>query len=91
MSERRLQALLKEIRGCEICAAELPLGPRPVLRAIEHVIMWIFLGLGIVILLVLAGVIPPPLAQNRIVSPGLGPWPCSIASSNAMMTQGEPV
>jgi len=28
-----LQVLLEEIRRCRICAAELPLGPRPVLRA----------------------------------------------------------
>ncbi|MDP6706236.1 MAG: uracil-DNA glycosylase family protein [Alphaproteobacteria bacterium] len=28
-----LVGLLAEIRGCRICAAELPLGPRPVLRA----------------------------------------------------------
>jgi fumarate reductase subunit C len=35
---------------------------RRILRAVEHVILWLFLGLGIVILLVLAGVLPPPLA-----------------------------
>jgi len=35
---------------------------RDVLKAIERVILWIFLGLGIVILLVLAGVMQPPLA-----------------------------
>ena len=35
---------------------------RPVLRIIEHILFWFFLGLGIVILLVLAGVISPPLA-----------------------------
>jgi hypothetical protein len=29
---------------------------------IERVILWLFLGLGFVILLVLAGVLPPPLA-----------------------------
>ena len=29
----RLDALLEEIRGCRVCAAALPLGPRPVLRA----------------------------------------------------------
>ena len=28
-----LDALLAELRGCRVCAAELPLGPRPVLRA----------------------------------------------------------
>ncbi len=28
-----LEALLAEIRACTICAADLPLGPRPVLRA----------------------------------------------------------
>jgi uracil-DNA glycosylase len=28
-----LDTLLAEIRGCAICAADLPLGPRPVLRA----------------------------------------------------------
>jgi fumarate reductase subunit C len=35
---------------------------RRTLRAIERVILWLFLGLGVVILLVLAGVLPPPLA-----------------------------
>jgi uracil-DNA glycosylase len=30
---RRLGALLAEVRGCQACAAHLPLGPRPVLRA----------------------------------------------------------
>jgi succinate dehydrogenase subunit C len=35
---------------------------RPVLRQIERVVLWAFLGLGFVILLVLAGVLPPPLA-----------------------------
>lgn len=34
---------------------------RPVLRAIERVIFWAVLGLGILILLVLSGVLPPPL------------------------------
>ena len=29
----RLDVLLSEIRACRLCAAELPLGPRPVLRA----------------------------------------------------------
>jgi uracil-DNA glycosylase len=33
MSDRRLSALLREIRACRVCAAHLPLGPRPVLRA----------------------------------------------------------
>ena len=28
-----LQRLLRDVRACTICAAELPLGPRPVLRA----------------------------------------------------------
>ena len=28
-----LDSLLAEVRGCRVCAAELPLGPRPVLRA----------------------------------------------------------
>ena len=35
---------------------------RATLRAIESIILWIFLGLGVAILLVLAGVMPPPLA-----------------------------
>jgi len=35
---------------------------RPVLRIFEHIILWFFLGLGVVILLVLAGVLSPPLA-----------------------------
>jgi fumarate reductase subunit C len=35
---------------------------RATLRRIESIILWIFLGLGGVILLVLAGVLPPPLA-----------------------------
>ena len=35
---------------------------RSTLHAIERVILWLFLGLGFVILLVLAGIIPPPLA-----------------------------
>ena len=35
---------------------------RPVLRAIEHVLLWFFLGLGVAVLLVLAGVIAPPFA-----------------------------
>jgi uracil-DNA glycosylase len=33
MSDRRLSALLREIRACRVCVAHLPLGPRPVLRA----------------------------------------------------------
>jgi fumarate reductase subunit C len=35
---------------------------RATLHMIERVLLWFFLGLGVVILLVLAGVIPPPLA-----------------------------
>ena len=35
---------------------------RGAVHAIERVLLWFFLGLGIVVLLVLAGVIPPPLA-----------------------------
>jgi len=35
---------------------------RSALRIIEQIILWIFLVLGFVILLVLAGVLPPPLA-----------------------------
>jgi len=31
--DRTLAALLAEARACRVCAAELPLGPRPVLRA----------------------------------------------------------
>jgi uracil-DNA glycosylase len=33
MSGRALAALLREVRACQVCAAHLPLGPRPVLRA----------------------------------------------------------
>jgi uracil-DNA glycosylase len=33
MSDRALAALLREIRACQVCAAHLPLGPRPILRA----------------------------------------------------------
>jgi uracil-DNA glycosylase len=33
LGEARLNRLLREIRACTHCAAELPLGPRPVLRA----------------------------------------------------------
>jgi uracil-DNA glycosylase len=32
MPSERLSALLQEVRGCTRCAAELPLGPRPVLQ-----------------------------------------------------------
>lgn len=32
-SPRAMAALLREVRACTICAAHLPLGPRPVLRA----------------------------------------------------------
>jgi fumarate reductase subunit C len=35
---------------------------RATLHRIERIILWLFLGLGFVILLVLAGVLPPPLA-----------------------------
>jgi fumarate reductase subunit C len=35
---------------------------REALRVIDHILLWFFLGLGGVILLVLAGVLPPPLA-----------------------------
>jgi len=35
---------------------------RKTLHNIERIILWLFLGLGFVILLVLAGVLPPPLA-----------------------------
>ena len=35
---------------------------RAVLHRIERVLLWFFLGLGVVVLLVLAGVLPPPLA-----------------------------
>jgi uracil-DNA glycosylase len=31
--DRGLNALLREIRRCRLCAADLPLGPRPVVRA----------------------------------------------------------
>jgi fumarate reductase subunit C len=34
---------------------------RPVLRIVERFIFWAILGLGIIILLVLAGILPPPL------------------------------
>ena len=32
-TEEPLAALLRKVRACRACAAELPLGPRPVLRA----------------------------------------------------------
>jgi len=35
---------------------------RSAIHAIERVLLWFFLGLGVVVLLVLAGVLPPPLA-----------------------------
>jgi fumarate reductase subunit C len=34
---------------------------RPVLRILEHILLWFFLGLGVVVLLVLAGILSPPL------------------------------
>jgi fumarate reductase subunit C len=34
---------------------------RKTLRILEHVLLWFFLGLGVVVLLVLAGLLPPPL------------------------------
>ena len=36
--------------------------PRRTLRYLERLLLWSFLGLGFVVLLVLAGVLPPPLA-----------------------------
>ncbi len=33
MTAARLRELLSEVRACRVCEAELPLGPRPVLRA----------------------------------------------------------
>ena len=33
MAKSKLDQLLAEVRACRICAAHLPLGPRPVLRA----------------------------------------------------------
>jgi fumarate reductase subunit C len=36
--------------------------PRKLLHGIERILLWFFLGLGVVVLLVLAGVLPPPLA-----------------------------
>ena len=35
---------------------------RKTLRVLEHILLWFFLGLGVVVLLVLANVLPPPLA-----------------------------
>jgi len=35
---------------------------RKTLRVLEHLLLWFFLGLGLVVLLVLAEVLPPPLA-----------------------------
>ena len=35
---------------------------RKTLRVLEHLLLWFFLGLGVVVLLVLAGVLPPPFA-----------------------------
>ena len=32
-TEERLEELLRAVRGCRECEAQLPLGPRPVLRA----------------------------------------------------------
>ena len=32
MAQTKLDALYAEIRACTVCAAELPLGPRPVVR-----------------------------------------------------------
>jgi len=34
-ADQDLDALLAEVRGCRVCEAHLPLGPRPVLRARE--------------------------------------------------------
>src|SRR6202045_4091609 len=31
-TQTELDALLREVRACTVCAADLPLGPRPVLR-----------------------------------------------------------
>ena len=35
MSKRSLNTLLRDVRACHRCEAELPLGPRPVLRAAQ--------------------------------------------------------
>jgi fumarate reductase subunit C len=35
---------------------------RGAVRVIEHILLWFFLGLGVIILFVLAGILPPPLA-----------------------------
>lgn len=32
MAARRLESLLREVRACTLCASDLPLGPRPVVR-----------------------------------------------------------
>ena len=42
---------------------------RRAMQAIERVLLWFFLGLGIVVLLVLAGVLPPPL-EFLLAEPG---------------------
>lgn len=36
MTEEPLDSLLADIRGCRICADDLPLGPNPVIRASGH-------------------------------------------------------
>ncbi|MCB2106773.1 MAG: uracil-DNA glycosylase family protein, partial [Rhodobacteraceae bacterium] len=33
MAAHKLDRVLKDVRACTLCAAHLPLGPRPVLRA----------------------------------------------------------
>jgi uracil-DNA glycosylase len=33
MAKESLRSLLAEIRKCQVCAADLPLGPRPILAA----------------------------------------------------------
>ncbi len=43
---------------------------RETLRVIEHILLWFFLGLGTVVLLVLAGAIEPPL---QFIMPDSGP------------------
>jgi fumarate reductase subunit C len=42
---------------------------RSTLRQLERVLLWFFLGLGVIVLLVLAGAIPPPL---EFLSSGVG-------------------
>lgn len=42
---------------------------RPALRLIERMLLWFFLGLGVVVLLVLAGVLDPPLAFLLMEAP----------------------